>query len=169
MNMPLRCQRCKAYINPYFKIDPSSKSAVCNICGVKFGIPETTDKENMNRSEVAIEGVIDFEVTDKFYMRKRVDYVKVIIAIEMTLPMLETGLFGSITQSVRSALEGMDFESNVRVGIIYYNDEGVTFIKARPKKEPQEGEETTEETEDCPIEFKVNTKVGTFCCPLSDE
>ena len=36
---PLRCQRCKAYINPYFKIDPSCRSAVCNICGVKFLIP----------------------------------------------------------------------------------------------------------------------------------
>ena len=35
----------------------------------------------------------------------------------------------------------MDFESNVRVGIIYYNDDGVTFIKMKPKKEQSEEEE----------------------------
>ena len=61
----------------------------------------------------------------------------------MTLPMLETGIFGSIIQSVKSALEAMDFEPNIRIGIVYYNDDGVTFLKHRPKKKVQteEGEQ----------------------------
>lgn len=36
---PLRCQRCKAYVNPYFKSDSTNKSCVCNICGIRFQIP----------------------------------------------------------------------------------------------------------------------------------
>jgi len=38
VNSPLRCHRCKAYINPYFKFDGSRRFVVCNICGMKFQI-----------------------------------------------------------------------------------------------------------------------------------
>ena len=69
-------------------MDPTIKTSVCNICGIKFQIPETAEKENFNNNEVSTEGVIDFEVSDKFYMRKKRDVIKVIIAIEMTLSML---------------------------------------------------------------------------------
>lgn len=97
------------------------KTSTCNICGVRFHIPETADKENTNRSEIATEGVIDFIVSDKIYFKKKTNIIKVIIAIELSLGMLETGIFASVIQSVRSALEGMQFEKNIRIGIVYYD------------------------------------------------
>ena len=38
VHSPLRCHRCKAYVNPYFQFDGSRKIATCNICGMKFQI-----------------------------------------------------------------------------------------------------------------------------------
>lgn len=44
---PLRCHRCKAYVNPYFQFDGSRKLATCNICGMKFQVDENIDRKNL--------------------------------------------------------------------------------------------------------------------------
>lgn len=55
------------------------------------------------------EGVIDFTVEDSFYFRKRRDIIKVIFAVEMTLPTIESGLFATIIQSIKSTIENSTF------------------------------------------------------------
>ncbi len=37
---PLRCCRCKAYINPYMRFMSSGKSFTCNFCGVSNPTPD---------------------------------------------------------------------------------------------------------------------------------
>lgn len=81
VHSPLRCHRCKAYVNPYFQFDGSRKVATCNICGMKFQIDENIDRKNLEAAEVATKGVIDFVVKDKFYHLKRTDIVKIIVCI----------------------------------------------------------------------------------------
>lgn len=48
---PLRCARCKAYANAYFRFDGTKSSAVCNICGISFQIDnQNVDPANLNSS-----------------------------------------------------------------------------------------------------------------------
>lgn len=96
VKFPLRCTRCKAYINPYFRFDGTKTSGTCNICGMTFAIDGSTDSNNLNSSEILTEGIIDFEVSDKIFMRKRLDIIKVIIAIEVNRYMYETGIINII-------------------------------------------------------------------------
>ena len=70
--------------------------ATCNICGMKFQIDENIDKKNMEATEIATKGVIDFVVKDKFYHLKRTDIVKIIICIELSQVMIELGIFNTI-------------------------------------------------------------------------
>lgn len=35
---PLRCTRCKGYVNPYFQFDGTRRSVTCNLCGLRFNI-----------------------------------------------------------------------------------------------------------------------------------
>lgn len=58
---PFRCNRCKAYLNPYFRLDGGKTSATCNICGVNSPA-QGADPANFNTPEVLTEGVIDFVV-----------------------------------------------------------------------------------------------------------
>lgn len=44
---PLRCTRCKAYVNPYFKIDATG-SVFCNICGYRYTSSEKIDPTILN-------------------------------------------------------------------------------------------------------------------------
>lgn len=106
---PLRCRRCNAYVNPYFRLDGSKTSATCNICGTTCQVAGTTDPANLNSHEIFTEGVIDFVVQDKIYLKKRLDLIKVIIAIEMGHFMSETESFSTIIQSVKSAIENTEF------------------------------------------------------------
>ena len=47
---PLRCSRCKAYVNPHFRFDGTKSSAICNICGIKFPIESSVDAKNIQSS-----------------------------------------------------------------------------------------------------------------------
>lgn len=46
VNTPLRCTRCRAYVNAYFKFDGTKTTAVCNICGINFPIASTQADNN---------------------------------------------------------------------------------------------------------------------------
>ena len=97
VNSPLRCTRCKAYVNGYFRFDGSKTNAQCNICGINFAIDTATvDNNNMNSTQIATEGVIDFVVKDKIFFKKRTDLIKIIIVLEINNFMIESGSFATI-------------------------------------------------------------------------
>ena len=104
LNAPLRCNRCKAYVNPYFQFDGTRKVVTCNMCGLRFGIEETIDKVNINSTELATQSIVDFRVTDKFYMKKRRDIIKIVILVELSMSIMETGVFATVLESVKSVL-----------------------------------------------------------------
>ena len=93
---PLRCSRCKAYVNPHFRFDGTKTSVLCNICGIKFSTEPTLDPKNIQSSEVLTEGVLDFVVSDPYYIRKRTGLIKLIMAIEINLYVWETGILHTI-------------------------------------------------------------------------
>jgi hypothetical protein len=75
---PFRCQRCKAYVNPFFKLE--TNACFCNICSHRF-IPDKIDPIIQNSNEIYTQGVIDFKVSDPIYFKKEVDTVKILLAI----------------------------------------------------------------------------------------
>lgn len=63
---------------------------------MKFQIEQNVDRKNLEATEIATKGVIDFVVKDKFYHLKRVDIVKIIICIELSQVMIELGIFNTV-------------------------------------------------------------------------
>lgn len=96
----MRCNRCRSYANPYYRFDGTKTVASCNICGTNFQInPTQPDSE-----EVATQGVIDFVVKDKNFLKKRADIVKVIIAIEISHFLVDSNAFTTIIDSAKAAI-----------------------------------------------------------------
>jgi protein transport protein SEC24 len=154
---PLRCARCKAYVNPYFQFDGARRSVVCNLCGLRFAVEEGTDRANLDSPEVGSDMVIDFQVADKFYMKKRTDVVKLFLAVELSMQSIELGIVATVISSLKSIFDSHSFEEKVRVGVVFFTDSGVGFLR--------KGEEGSDPT----IFMVPNNKSGIFCCPLSDE
>lgn len=63
---------------------------------MKFQIDENIDRQNLDATEIATKGVIDFVVKDKFYHLKRTDIVKIIVCIEFSQVMIELGVFNTV-------------------------------------------------------------------------
>ena len=39
-------------------------------------------------TEIATQSIVDFRVTDKFYLKKKTNIVKILIVIELSMPMI---------------------------------------------------------------------------------
>jgi len=62
-------------------------------------------------------------------MKKRTDLIKIIVLVEFSMPMMEHGIFASVIESIKSVIEIHEFESQVRIGVAFYSDQGVGFIR----------------------------------------
>ena len=103
---------------------------------------------------------MDFVVKDKIFMKKRTDLVKIILAIEISNFMIESQAFSTVLESIKAAVQNCEFGKNVRIGVILFNGEGVTYPKLSrsdnwDKKMPQK--------------FSVKYSASGLCCPLSDK
>jgi len=45
------------------------------------------------------------------------------------MPTMELGVFSSVCDGIKSVLDSHQFESAVRIGIAFYSDQGVGFIR----------------------------------------
>lgn len=66
---------------------------------------------------------------DKVFMKKRTDLVKILIAIEINSFMIESNALTTIINSAKAAIENIAFEKNIRIGVVIFNGEGVTYLK----------------------------------------
>lgn len=89
-------------------------------------------------------------------MKKRTDIIKIFVAIELSLQTIELGIVGTVISSLKSIFESHEFEEKIRIGVVFYSDSGVGFLR--------KGEEGGEPT----IFLVPNNKNSVFCCPLSD-
>lgn len=83
--------------------------------------------------------------------------VKLLAVVELSMPMIELGVFASVAAGLRSAFESHQFEAQVRVGVVFYSDQGVGFLRPGPPGS------------DPAVFLVTNNKSGIFCSPLSDE
>ncbi len=75
------------------------------MCGLRFAIDENLDKTNLQSTDIATQCILDFKVADKFYYKKRTDIIKMIAVIELSMPIIELGIFGSIINSLKSVFQ----------------------------------------------------------------
>jgi hypothetical protein len=96
---------------------------------LRFAVPETIDKNNLTSTEIATQSIVDFRVSDKLYFKKRTDIIKMIVLVELTMPMMDIGVFASVCDGIKSVIDSHQFDSAVRIGIAFYSDQGVGFIR----------------------------------------
>lgn len=60
------------------------------------------DRANVDSPEISSDMVIDFQVADKFYMKKRTDIIKIFVVIEVSMQTIELGIVATVISSLKS-------------------------------------------------------------------
>ncbi|AQZ09250.1 SFB3 (YHR098C) [Zygosaccharomyces parabailii] len=145
---PLRCKRCRAYINPGFKFGYDS-TAVCNICGVKMRMPsndfvsqgfDIQGPDTAYKSETQ-KGSVEFLVPQMYNAIQDQPAIPLhyVFLIDLSLFANENKSSLAVVEGVRSSIEYIaEFQPNCKVAIMAY-DSKVRFYNLRSDSEtPQE-------------------------------
>lgn len=139
---PLRCRRCRAYINPGFKMGYDS-TATCNICKVKSQIPideyPPTDPQGFsNGMKVELtKGCVDFAVPEMYNAIKGQKPLPLhyVFLVDISLLANENGSSVAITEGIRTCIEYIgDFQPNCKVAIMAF-DSKIRFFNLNPDLE----------------------------------
>ena len=170
---PLRCKRCRAYINPGFKFGYDS-TVVCNICNVKMKIPiddfNTINPANPNGNQMngieSNKGSVDFLVPKLYNIIQNVDPVPLhyIFVIDVTLLANENGSSVAMIEAVKNSIEYIkENQENCKIAIMAF-DNKLRFYNLRPDLEAAQ-EYIVNEINDIFLPFYN----GLFVNPLESE
>ena len=127
--IPLRCEECRAYVNPGTEFKPKYKF-ICNICGKEQNIPEGNDLHQkykggvdtfgklVNHSDDLKYGTYDLVAPPTYNMRTIKDF-KWILLLETTPHAIQTGVVAFILNSVINSLDYMP--PQLKIGIISFD------------------------------------------------
>ncbi|KAI9503012.1 COPII coat Sec23p-Sfb3p heterodimer component [Coemansia spiralis] len=136
---PIRCLRCKTYINPHMAFINGGKNFVCNMCSHENAVPEdyfcNLDMAGMRldrgmRPELS-NGTVEFVATKDFINRQPVS-ASFVFAIDVTWSAVQNGLVAQAAAAIKDAIYGgSGLPPDAKVGIITF-DRSAHFYSLLP-------------------------------------
>lgn len=109
---PIRCTRCRAYINPFVTFVRGGRSFQCNICSMVSDVPDeyycqldhTGRRADANERPELLFGAVDFTAPKEYIMRPPVaPYL--LLSIDCSRAAIQNGSFASALRAVRELVE----------------------------------------------------------------
>ncbi|KAJ3209205.1 COPII coat Sec23p-Sfb3p heterodimer component [Entophlyctis luteolus] len=108
---PLRCRRCRAYINPWFAFSDGGRKMVCNLCGCDTEVPpEHFCNLDMSgrRMDLAsrpelLYGAVEFRASKEYSVRPAIPPVYV-FAIDVSWNSVQFGMLRHAVEAIRGLL-----------------------------------------------------------------
>ena len=121
---PLRCSRCKGYLNPFVKFTEYERKWQCNLCHVENEVPrgyQTYHSSNSSRPELN-RGTVEFLVGKD--MKGGVQRESVIIfAVDVSHKSILSGLLDTVLKTIHALLPSFPNPERTRVGILTFSSE----------------------------------------------
>lgn len=141
---PMRCKRCRCYINPKFQFNYDSK-AICNICQIKQPAPydySSAVGPNGQRTDAEIrpelsKGAVDFIVPPIYNAHPDKPSVPLhyVFLIDVTSLANENGSSLAVIEGIRSSVDYIiENQPNCKLAIIAY-DNKLKFFNLKPELE----------------------------------
>ncbi|KAI9470827.1 MAG: hypothetical protein EXX96DRAFT_585864 [Benjaminiella poitrasii] len=139
---PIRCSRCRAYINPWCVFTHGGARFECNICQHSNEVPAwyfanvdmSGRRIDINERPELRYGSVEFEVTKDYFSKDRAPApLSYVFAIDVSIQAIQSGMLQSVCEALKQALydpAGNPLMSN-RVGIITFNKD-VHFYNLTP-------------------------------------
>ncbi|KAI9296564.1 hypothetical protein K502DRAFT_364026 [Neoconidiobolus thromboides FSU 785] len=130
---PIRCTRCKAYINPFVTFVSGGRKYLCNLCRFENEVPDAYFCNlDMNgrrldadqRAELRF-GSVDFVATKEFCNRPPAP-ASIVFAVDISWNAVQNGSLHQSIQAIKNVLYGPAPVQNVKIGLITF-DRNVHF------------------------------------------
>jgi len=140
---PLRCSRCRGYINVFAKFVEYGRKWECNLCGVQNEVPRGyqcgTDtygnrRDAADRAELS-RGSVEFHVGKDMsggVLREPI----IVFTIDVSNYALTSGLLGVVVKTLKALLPSIPFPERTRVGIVTFHHALHFFDLSAPSGQP---------------------------------
>lgn len=141
---PIRCSRCKAYMNPGFKFVDGGRSFKCNFCPKVDTVPEhyfcnldhTGQRHDIMQRPELINGTVDYKATSVYCPKGRQTApLSYLFVIDVSYTAVKSGLVAAASQSILALLDSFPASptggsSEVKVGIMTYSKD-ISFFNLK--------------------------------------
>ena len=132
---PLRCNRCRGYVNPNWTFVQGGSTGVCNLCKMSNEIPKeyysTLDENGLRRDRYEKpelnKGVYEFLAPSTYHTRPLVTS-NIVFCIEASSTSYLSGILHQIFSSLQSLLDYLPSPELTKICIMTY-DTGINFFK----------------------------------------
>lgn len=141
---PVRCGRCKAYVNPFMKWTNGGKNFTCNFCGYNNACPEPyvcylgpdNRRRDANERPELSRGTVEFAAPAEYMVRPPMPVVHFFL-IDVTQQAITTGATAATCKCIEEVLDSIQGGDRALVGIATF-DNSVHFYALRPgQSQPQ--------------------------------
>ncbi|CAA6663980.1 unnamed protein product [Spirodela intermedia] len=125
---PLRCSRCKGYINPFMKFIDQGRSFICNLCGCTNETPRDYycnlgpdgRRHDADERPELCRGSVEFVATKEFMVRDPMPAVFFFL-IDVSMNAVETGAAAAACSAVSQAIADLPEGPQTLVGIATFD------------------------------------------------
>ncbi|XP_058078018.1 protein transport protein SEC24 C-like isoform X2 [Magnolia sinica] len=134
---PVRCSRCKAYINPFMKFIDQGKRFICNLCGFTDETPrdyycntapDGRRRDADERPELC-RGTVEFVATKEYMVRDPMPAVFFFL-IDVSMNAIQTGATAAACSAISQAISDLPEGPRTLVGIATF-DSAIHFYNLK--------------------------------------
>ncbi|GAB4822012.1 hypothetical protein N2152v2_009058 [Parachlorella kessleri] len=135
---PVRCPRCKAYVNPYFRWQDGGRKMQCNFCNATSETPpdyvchlgpDGQRRDKFERPELS-KGSVELVATKEYMVRPPMSPVHFFL-IDVSHPAVSTGATAAVCSSIAKILQELPGGDRTEVCIATF-DSTIHFYSLRP-------------------------------------
>ncbi|XP_057422858.1 protein transport protein SEC24 C-like isoform X1 [Lotus japonicus] len=125
---PVRCSRCKAYINPFMKFIDQGRRFICNLCGFSDETPrdyhcnlgpDGRRRDADERPELC-RGTVEFVATKEFMVREPMPAVYFFL-IDVSMNAVQTGATAAACSAIKQVITDLPEGPRTRVGVATFD------------------------------------------------
>lgn len=137
---PVRCARCKAYINPYMKFTDGGRKMQCNFCGNVSDVPpdyfchlgaDGQRRDKYERPELC-KGTVELVATKEYMVRPPMPPTHFFL-IDVSFPAISTGATAAACSSIAKILGELPGGDRTQVCVATF-DSTIHFYSMRPQQ-----------------------------------
>lgn len=140
---PIRCSRCKAYINPFMRFVDQGKNFICNLCGFSNDTPreylcnlgpDGRRRDSDDRPELC-RGTVEFIASKEFLVREPMPAVYFFL-VDVSMNAIHTGATAAACSAISQALPDLPEGPRTMVGIATFDSTIHFYSLKRTQQQP---------------------------------
>lgn len=140
---PIRCSRCKAYINPFMRFVDQGKNFICNLCGFSNDTPreylcnlgpDGRRRDADDRPELC-RGTVEFVASKEFLVREPMPAVYFFL-VDVSMNAVHTGATAAACSAISQALSDLPEGPRTMVGIATFDSAIHFYSLKRAQQQP---------------------------------